>query len=382
MSAMACLVPTFNTNTDKHVTPTTNTTGDTLDTLSILDGLDSCTFGSAPEFFENLMDQFSGMPNPLLCHFLKMIRAQSELIFDFNKASILAHEDTGEDMHDWVNGSFIDIGDSTLFEPEKAMLCTFIKASLIKDTGEPLSINPFFGYAGRTYNDPVHTDEFIAAKTMYLAAGKRYDSERVQDMVDAALKHLRTYLRVDTYRNAVNIMLLNESRHAPVTKKTDATCPCDKHSKGIVRVSGCFKCCTNMPAKVSLCKCAKSGTPWEGMEDVDITCNHAGDFDPTLFAMTYFKYGICSICSKTLDGGDCQHFPFAQDAREVYKAKVSDPTSMEYVKQRIAAFDEAEDDFQYHNRDSSSDEDSSSEAGDVYDESDSEEKQRKRRRMD
>ena len=45
------------------------------------------------------------------------------------------------------------------------------------------STNPFFGYAGRTYNDPVHTDEFIAAKTMYLAAGKRYDSERVQDMV-------------------------------------------------------------------------------------------------------------------------------------------------------------------------------------------------------
>ena len=335
MSTMTCTdksVPAFDINPNTTEKRGKNATQDNVFTL-------------APELFDEVLGHMKDMPAILLRKYDNLLKATKHTIFDSYKTMILTDIYTTPEMYAWVDFHLSDFEDIGFVKEEKIMLRSAIKSFLVKEFDDPLSINPKFGTGGRPYMNPLLSKSEVRAECIYLEARYGYESGTAREYVNQELDLLFKKARVRAYSQAVNILLVSESRHAPVTRTTETNenfpCHCDKKRRGIVRISGCKQCCVNMPENVSACTCKPHWNLWDGYEGKDLMCNHPGQFDPYKFSMTYFKGHVCSICSKDVHE-DCEHHIFAKDALELYQCDVENHSSIEHVKERIASFDEEE----------------------------------------
>jgi hypothetical protein len=239
--------------------------------------------------------------------------------------------------------------DCLLAQNDKKKLRGVVKSMLPsndKPETEAADILPITGRGNQhPYNEPTFNKaEAIAMKLYNDLLCICEDNDTIDEIKDE-MSLLRAFVRVREYTDKVNAMLPRSARDEPVTRSTgrcvNYTCKCDRYDKGIVRVSGCVKCCVNMPVAVSECRCQQHFNVWPGYETADLICNHAGEFDAIKFAMMFFNTHICSICSEQTDG-HCQHLPLAVDAAKLYSSGVTHPTDIDYVKDRISKFEDRE----------------------------------------
>ena len=281
----------------------------------------------------------------------KLLKASNDTTFDRNRDHLLSNMHSPPDLHGFIQSYMPDINDCLLSSTDKTNLRVMINSLLIKPTEPPLSINGRLGMV--PYNNPEMDETETLAYRLYTEFLATCKSPYTIELVTDAITLLKTSIRVRSYVDCVNQMEVKTSRHAPVTRETGYIvhnlCNCDKHNKGIVRISGCAKCCVNMPKKVSVCKCQQHFKLWRGHEQSDMLCNHPGQFDARKFSMMYLKTHICSICSEQTDG-HCQHRVFALDADALYYSDVANPADIDYIYENLTDFNDAEEVFHYKMR--------------------------------
>jgi hypothetical protein len=219
------------------------------------------------------------------------------------------------------------------------MIIKHLIAKIPKDTTEvlpPFSIN---GNAeAHLYNNPTLDDDEQHAQNKYKKLLTQYKDPRTIKKITRTLVYLGISSRVRSYTALLNATKLATSRHAPVMRPFhDHSCPCDKKNTHATVVSGCSRCCVNVPVDKCICRCAPPYTRWTAYEVEDMTCNHVGSFDSYKFAMMFFEGKICTICSTYTDGY-CQHREYALDAEKLYLCGVEEHADIEYVKRRVEQF--------------------------------------------
>jgi hypothetical protein len=170
----------------------------------------------------------------------------------------------------------------------------------------------------------------------------RYKNPTSIRIVKKALKSIKVEARVRGFTWRIEAMLTNESRDMPVVFDTKKIlgCQCDKFQTNRVIVSGCVKCCVNMPIMTSVCKCKPLMGTWDGYTNEPVGCNHPDIFDTKKFAQAYMK-GVCTICSVNIKK-DCQHSVFAEDIIRLHTTGVDRHSSKTHVNSIIQAAQVAE----------------------------------------
>ena len=304
-----------------------------------------------PELFDCVCTMLEkSCTKSLLRSMEKLLRASNTTTFERNRDNILNSIASPIKLDDFIESYMPALDNCWLLATDKTKLRLIVKSLLhsddVKDTEPPLSINGRLGMC--PYDNPELNETEALAHRLYTEFHATCKDQHTIEMINDALVLLNTSIRVRSYVDQVNAMEVKTSRHAPVTRETGYsvhyTCNCDKNNKGFVRVSGCAKCCVNMPDKVSVCKCQQHFRVLKEYDDIDLTCNHPGQFDATKFSMMFLRTHICSICSEQTDG-NCQHRVFALDVDALYYSDVANPADMDYVHECLARFNSSEELF-------------------------------------
>ena len=312
-----------------------------------------------PDLFDCIPDLFDAVSTMLkesctksvLRSMDKLLKASNQITFDRNRDYMLNNMFSPPEMDGFIETYMPALDDCSLLAADKTKLRIVVNSLLhsddVKPTEPPLSINGRLGQ--RSYNNPEMDETEALIHRLYTEFMATCKNQQTVEMIKEALVLLNTSIRVRSYVDIVNAMDVATSRHAPVVRETGHavhhTCKCDKFNKGFVRVSGCAKCCVNMPEKVSVCKCQPHFRTLKEYDDIDLTCNHPGKFDAKKFSMVFFGSHICSICSEQTDG-NCQHRVFALDVDALHYSDVANHTDMDYVHECLALFNDSEELFQ------------------------------------
>ncbi|KAJ1466101.1 hypothetical protein T484DRAFT_1756925 [Baffinella frigidus] len=276
----------------------------------------------------------------LLLH--EFLTANTDEYFYEAQNNVIIATSFPDTLHEFIVNYIPALDEGWLSKRDIAKMDRYVKSLMYV---EPVGVHSINGRLYGSYHTPPPSIEQTRAYDLYTNLQKTLtDPDTIEDIEDI-MDLFRKSARVQWFVNGYDSRVLKSSRHAPVvlsaTQGMHNTCKCDKLGKGIVRVSGCSKCCTNMPIDVSFCKCQPHFKLWQGLENAKVMCNHAGTFDPTKFAMTYFETGVCTICSE-LTNGHCEHRVLAEDARELHNYGVVNHWDIEYVNKRIAELQEYE----------------------------------------
>jgi hypothetical protein len=302
-------------------------------------------FAACPALVPVLNQALVEAADATIIKFKRVATAQTPAVFFkalevFNNVQVPSKE-----LHRFVMG-YMTPDNNCLDDSDKKQLQLvlepFLHSKSYKEPGPILSING--RGVGSPYFKPHLTEEEGFAMVMLETLRKACMSTSADKILTNAINNIQVSARVRIYTYSVNLMLVEESRPAPVTRSTEhshGTCLCDNFNKGIVRISGCAKCCVNMPPRISVCTCPPNFRVWPGFEETNLLCNHAGCFDPKLFAMMFSETGVCSICSEQTNG-HCQHNVFAADVIKLHNLDVENHIDPGFLKKIIKSAEHEE----------------------------------------